>query len=1111
MSSKNTPTDINQAESSSWKFAIDLLPIQNKEDKFSYISNLSILNWCTYSELKNLTLNTDSSTTDLVIKKEECKFFVDNLNSIWITVNDYMSGSRYISVGKVKNAWVLFFKAEEINIKGRKIIIKSRDWVKFMGDFETYLSKWIKALTRKNEWEISAIINDEKQKQKYHLEDGGLLNIRSKQLLNIGADDYCITNDVNNEFCVLKDNKIATYTYDDDSIDRQSDYFDLSTYGTIKNIRTDVNNNFYFIICEKEWISDLKILNRKTLEEVMSFSDLIEIVYLSNETGKLFCMDKDGYLRIVTINTKNLERWYIDNHNITAETTATNIIKIEDKPRSDLKNILSTGWISLTNTTNQLLDESDNGDDILLREELWKTVVDGMDWETLKTLYEKAENTKDMDTVYSIASQLKKNPHIMAVKGLIDPIITAIMQKRDKIRLADIDKELKQIVEDLAKTEDFSNLLQIKSQLQGFKTIRSQILTVDKDFDILFKDTLQAIDSKIQEYQNEHKEELGNDIEKNLVQITEYMNGIDYLPQITSIYVTDLRKQTEFMIWYLENDDRKIFKKKMQDIVTSRQQELTKQFKAWEKSEQQAQEETINEIKNNLTSLKWILDTISDEDTLKSIETWDPLVLSIRSQMNQISESKSYELSHQLDQMFKERLLNIQYSKESTVSWIKSLDQYWVPKSLYFVPDLIKKVSWTISWKKLNNWNIKLQFISSAGNIIEPSINKKILWNYKFEYTFHEWLELKKSITERKNNDTKKHESELLQDKEKNKEEIQKFEEKYYVAKMLETMTQMSNNGLWKVNPRPNLPHLDAKVTITPTVQKSLARRWRKLAQQLETKKWGLSITSDKGTWKNFKTEILWFLTNREIFELSCNQAMEKEDLLFSPEIDSDGTHRKPSKLIQWLQTPWSIIVLDEINTLRPDVWSLLNPLLDHRRHVNDPQVWVIKAHPSVLIVTLMNPLNYLWTKPLNQALDDRLVPETDEYMSAPEESFMISKFLEWPVSTLSESEFNSYRDEYISRNQQPNDKSIYNIFVALDKVTKLAGKMRDSYKKTMENNADISEELSFVVSPRSLIYIIQDYNYTKDIKQSVEDIILKKVIDQEQKEFVQKIIDDCC
>jgi hypothetical protein len=51
-------------------------------------------------------------------------------------------------------------------------------------------------------------------------------------------------------------------------------------------------------------------------------------------------MDKDGYLRIITINTKSLPRGYVDNNEISAETAEANIVKIEDKPRSDLKTIL---------------------------------------------------------------------------------------------------------------------------------------------------------------------------------------------------------------------------------------------------------------------------------------------------------------------------------------------------------------------------------------------------------------------------------------------------------------------------------------------------------------------------------------------------------------------------------------------------------------------------------------------------------------------------------------------------------------------------------------------------------------------------------------------------
>jgi MoxR-like ATPase len=98
-------------------------------------------------------------------------------------------------------------------------------------------------------------------------------------------------------------------------------------------------------------------------------------------------------------------------------------------------------------------------------------------------------------------------------------------------------------------------------------------------------------------------------------------------------------------------------------------------------------------------------------------------------------------------------------------------------------------------------------------------------------------------------------------------------------------------------------------------------------------------IESEAGTGKNFKIDILGHLTNREVFDISCNAHMEKEDLLFSQEINTDGTYRQPSELIRGIQTPGALILLDEVNTLKPGVAKLLNPLLDGRRYINDPQL----------------------------------------------------------------------------------------------------------------------------------------------------------------------------
>jgi hypothetical protein len=113
----------------------------------------------------------------------------------------------------------------------------------------------------------------------------------------------------------------------------------------------------------------------------MSFPDLTEIVYLSDEQGKLFCMDKEGYLRLITVNTKQLPRGYVDTNKISAETTKNTIVKIEDKSRKDLEEAMKNRLtLNLTdeppeNTT------ADHSDDEALRKKLWNTPIQSKEQE----------------------------------------------------------------------------------------------------------------------------------------------------------------------------------------------------------------------------------------------------------------------------------------------------------------------------------------------------------------------------------------------------------------------------------------------------------------------------------------------------------------------------------------------------------------------------------------------------------------------------------------------------------------------------------------------------------------------------------------------------------
>jgi hypothetical protein len=510
--------------------------------------------------------------------------------------------------------------------------------------------------------------------------------------------------------------------------------------------------------------------------------------------------------------------------------------------------------------------------------------------------------------------------------------------------LETISQSLQHIVEHLPTASDFSDFLTIKQQLAEIKKERSQILVADKAFDVLLKETMQSIEEKIKEYQTTHQEEIMQMVEENLKTIQKALADIDHLPHINEIIRHPVREQTKKLLTYLPDEEKNKLEEKLQQIKKQRQNVLKALAHNEFKDQQQAQAKKLLELENSLKEIKDVILSINEEETLEQVEKSDPLVLATKQELETLpATQKVQELSLKLEQMFKERALSIKFSKEENTTSFKTLDQYGIPKALYFVPEIEKKVKRDIYAKPLPDEKYRLQFHSSAGNIIEPNLNKKILGNYKFVYTEEEFIDLKNTIHQRTTNGTKKTFYELLKKPNKSDEEQQTFaqmEQKYYIPRMIDIMNTITGEGkLRNLHQRKNLPHMDSKTVITPSIQGRLGERGNRMTQQLVNHQGYMIIESDAGTGKNFKVDLIGKLTNREIFDISCNAHMEKEDLLFSPEINTDGTYRQPSELIRGIQTPGAIILLDEVNTLKPGVAKLLNPLLDGRRYINDPQL----------------------------------------------------------------------------------------------------------------------------------------------------------------------------
>ncbi|GHV28313.1 hypothetical protein FACS1894176_10810 [Bacteroidia bacterium] len=52
--------------------------------------------------------------------------------------------------------------------------------------------------------------------------------------------------------------------------------------------------------------------------------------------------------------------------------------------------------------------------------------------------------------------------------------------------------------------------------------------------------------------------------------------------------------------------------------------------------------------------------------------------------------------------------------------------------------------------------------------------------------------------------------------------------------------------------------------------------------------------------------------------------------------------------------------------------------------------------------------------------------------------------------------EFGNYRNQYVVKGDRPNNKSVSDIFLALNHVVKIAEKIREDYSKTMKGDAEI-------------------------------------------------------
>lgn len=169
----------------------------------------------------------------------------------------------------------------------------------------------------------------------------------------------------------------------------------------------------------------------------------------------------------------------------------------------------------------------------------------------------------------------------------------------------------------------------------------------------------------------------------------------------------------------------------------------------------------------------------------------------------------------------------------------------------------------------------------------------------------------------------------------------------------------------------------------------------------------GLMLTGPTGSGKtSFITE-LCARTGHELMMVQCHQDLEFQELIGRVTLNKDGSTGWIDGLAIVAAKRGAILLLDEVNFLRPGTLGGMNALLDGNPYFIPETGEIITPHKDFRIAATGNDVHgesgstFRGTQRQNQAFLDRFIGYRVEYMDEIQEANIIAKMYPVPQTTL--------------------------------------------------------------------------------------------------------------